>query len=66
MWQEGHGAFATKKEAYVDLLKVLEMYRRLYEELLAVPVLLGRKSDNEKQVGGLYSTSAQVNHLLSH
>ncbi|CAE6152124.1 unnamed protein product [Arabidopsis arenosa] len=60
MWQEGHGAFATKKEAYVDLLKVLEMYRRLYEELLAVPVLLGRKSENEKQVGGLYSTSAQV------
>jgi prolyl-tRNA synthetase len=38
----------------------LELYRRIYEEFLAVPVFKGRKSEMEKFAGGLYTTSVEV------
>ena len=41
LWQEGHTAFATLDEAAVDVLEILDLYRRVYEELLAVPVIPG-------------------------
>ena len=37
LWQEGHSAFNTKTEADVEVMEILEMYRQVYEELLAVP-----------------------------
>lgn len=40
--------------------QVLELYRRVYEELLAVPVIKGVKSEVEKFAGGLYTTSVEV------
>lgn len=52
MWQEGHTAFATKQEAEVEVREILELYRRVYEEVLAVPVVPGRKSEKEKFAGG--------------
>ncbi|KAJ3675837.1 hypothetical protein LUZ60_004879 [Juncus effusus] len=59
-WQEGHTAFATKEEADQEVLEVLELYRRLYEEYLAVPVIEGKKSELEKFAGGLYTTSVEA------
>lgn len=59
LWQEGHTAFATKEEADDEVLTILELYRRVYEELLAVPVIKGRKSDKEKFAGGLYTTTIE-------
>lgn len=44
--------------------QILELYRRVYEELLAVPVIKGVKSEVEKFAGGLYTTTVEV-HLLS-
>ncbi|MQL85402.1 hypothetical protein Taro_017923 [Colocasia esculenta] len=60
LWQEGHTAFATKSEADQEVLEILELYRRIYEEYLAVPVIKGRKSELEKFAGGLYTTSVEA------
>ncbi|KAI3824610.1 hypothetical protein L1987_06074 [Smallanthus sonchifolius] len=60
LWQEGHTAFATKEEADTEVLEILELYRRLYEEYLAVPVVKGKKSELEKFAGGLYTTSVEA------
>jgi prolyl-tRNA synthetase len=40
-------------------LQILELYRRVYEELLAVPVIPGIKSEKEKFAGGLYTTTVE-------
>ena len=52
LWQEGHSAFASRGEADVEVLQILDLYARVYEELLAVPVIKGRKSEKEKFAGG--------------
>ena len=41
LWQEGHTAHATKEEADQEVFTNLEFYRRVYEELLCVPVIKG-------------------------
>ncbi|CAA7395923.1 unnamed protein product [Spirodela intermedia] len=60
LWQEGHTAFATKDEADQEVLEILELYRRIYEEYLAIPVIKGKKSELEKFAGGLYTTSVEA------
>lgn len=60
LWQEGHTAFATKEEADKEVLEILELYRIIYEEYLAIPVVKGRKSELEKFAGGLYTTSIEA------
>jgi prolyl-tRNA synthetase len=59
LWQEGHTAFLTKPEADKEVREILELYRRVYEELLAVPVIPGIKSEKEKFAGGLYTTTVE-------
>lgn len=59
LWQEGHTAFATKAESDEEVLCILDLYRRVYEDFLAVPVIKGRKSDKEKFAGGLYTTTVE-------
>ena len=54
LWQEGHTAHATLKEADEQVLLRLFNYKQVYEELLAVPVIQGIKSENEKFAGGKY------------
>jgi prolyl-tRNA synthetase len=60
LWQEGHTAFATKEEADTEVLQILDIYRRVYEDLLAVPVVKGQKSEKEKFAGGLYTTTIEA------
>ncbi|KAG9145536.1 hypothetical protein Leryth_022041, partial [Lithospermum erythrorhizon] len=60
LWQEGHTAFATKAEADSEVLDILELYRRIYEEFMAVPVIKGKKSEHEKFAGGLYTTTVEA------
>ena len=43
-----------------QVLDILELYRRIYEEYLAIPVVKGKKSEMEKFAGGLYTTSVEV------
>ena len=58
--QEGHTAHATKEEADVEVLQILEFYAAVYEELLAVPVIKGRKTEKEKFAGGDYTTTVEA------
>jgi prolyl-tRNA synthetase len=51
LWQEGHTLHATAEEAEEETLRMLEVYRSFSEEILAMPVLTGRKSDSEKFAG---------------
>ena len=51
LWQEGHTVFATQKESEEHALEMLEDYAKTYEELLAVPVIKGTKTDSEKFAG---------------
>jgi len=60
LWQEGHTAFATQEEADVEVLDILDLYARVYEELMAVPVIKGRKSEKERFPGGLYTTTVEA------
>ncbi len=41
-------------------MQILDLYTRVYEELLAVPVIKGTKSENEKFPGGLYTTTVEA------
>ncbi|TFY83313.1 hypothetical protein EWM64_g687, partial [Hericium alpestre] len=59
LWQEGHTAHLTKAEADKEVLEILDLYCRVYEELLAVPVIPGVKSENEKFTGGDYTTTVE-------
>ncbi|XP_061876691.1 bifunctional glutamate/proline--tRNA ligase isoform X5 [Entelurus aequoreus] len=60
LWQEGHTAFATKEEATEEVLQILDLYARVYEELMAIPVVKGRKTEKEKFAGGDYTTTVEA------
>ncbi|CAD25165.2 PROLYL tRNA SYNTHETASE [Encephalitozoon cuniculi GB-M1] len=60
LWQEGHTAFLTRKESDEEVLAILDLYSQIYSELLAVPVIKGRKSENEKFGGADYTTSIEA------
>ncbi len=51
LWQEGHTAHATTEEAQKETLDILELYRQLAEDYLAIPVLTGLKTESEKFAG---------------
>ncbi|KAI9836383.1 MAG: ribose-phosphate pyrophosphokinase 1 [Sarea resinae] len=59
LWQEGHTAHLTEEGAGEEVLKILEYYAGVYEELLAVPIIRGRKTEKEKFAGGLYTTTVE-------
>ena len=55
LWQEGHTAHATHEEAEEETFKMVQVYRRFAEEYLAMPVVVGRKTDSEKFAGALHT-----------
>lgn len=59
LWQEGHTAYATLEQAAVEVREILDLYANVYEELLAVPVIKGQKSELEKFAGGHYTTTIE-------
>ena len=61
LWQEGHTVHATKEGAEKEVKHILlEVYKKAYEDLLAVPVLAGQKSENEKFAGAVYTLSLEA------
>ena len=62
LWQEGHTIHATAEEAEEETLRMLEVYRQVAEDVLAIPVYVGRKSDKEKFAGAraTYSMEAMM------
>lgn len=53
LWQEGHTAHATEKEALAEARQMLEVYANFSEKWMAVPVIKGTKSPNERFAGAL-------------
>ncbi len=51
LWQEGHTAHATAKEAEERTIQMLNIYTKFCEEFLAIPMICGRKTDKEKFAG---------------
>lgn len=51
LWQEGHCVYETQEECHKDTLHFLERYRQIGEDLLAVPLLVGRKTARERFAG---------------
>ena len=60
LWQEGHTAHATAEGAEEETVKILEIYRRLAEEILAIPVLTGRKTEIEKFAGAVHTYAIEA------
>ena len=57
LWQEGHTAHATKKEANEEALQMLDIYHEFVEDIAAVSVVKGIKSENEKFAGAITTLS---------
>lgn len=53
LWQEGHTVHATEEEAEEETLRMLGIYKEFAENVLAIPVVVGRKSEKEKFAGAL-------------
>lgn len=51
LWQEGHSAFKNRSDMYDNIKDILRLYRQVYEELLCVPVIIGKKVETEKFAG---------------
>jgi len=59
LWQEGHTVHTTPKEAEEEVMKILDIYKKTVEEELAIPVITGKKSEKEKFVGAVYTTTME-------
>lgn len=53
LWQEGHTAHATADEAQEETLRMLEIYRHIMEDDMAVPVMVGEKTASERFPGAI-------------
>lgn len=60
LWQEAHTAHATHEESWQQVLDALDAYAKVYEDVLALPVVRGRKSDAEKFAGADVTTTIEI------
>ncbi len=60
LWQEGHTAHETYEEAETETLMILDLYARVVETVLGVPVVKGQKSESEKFAGALRTYSIEA------
>jgi len=60
LWQEGHTAHADEECSTNTVMTILEAYAKTYEELLAVPVVKGKKSEDEKFAGAYFTTTTEI------
>jgi prolyl-tRNA synthetase len=60
LWQEGHTVHESKEDADKEVFMILNLYKELIENLLAIPVIIGKKTEREKFVGALYTTTLEA------
>jgi prolyl-tRNA synthetase len=60
LWQEGHTAHASHGEAVEEVLRILDIYAEVAEDIMAMPVIKGVKSRAEKFAGALRSYSIEA------
>ena len=51
LWQEGHCVYSTEQECKKDTINYIKLYAKMCEELLAIPVIVGEKTEKEKFPG---------------
>ncbi|MFH0978683.1 MAG: proline--tRNA ligase [Candidatus Woesearchaeota archaeon] len=62
LWNEGHTVFASKQEAEAEADEIISIYKDVTENYMALPALIGRKTDKEKFAGAEYTISFE--HVL--
>ncbi len=62
LWNEGHSAFATEKEALEEAEKIRKAYEKVVEEFMALPGIYGRKTEKEKFAGAVFSE--KIHYIL--
>lgn len=60
LWQEGHTIHETQEEAEQETKGMLDIYKKLFEEYLAIPVITGKKTDREKFAGAEYTLTIEA------
>lgn len=60
LWQEGHTIHETAEEAEKETADILAIYKKFFEEYLAIPVLTGRKTEKEKFAGAEYTLTIEA------
>src|SRR5690348_15351888 len=60
LWQEGHTAHATHEEAQEEVLRMLDVYADVAENVMAMPVIKGKKTQSEKFAGALRTFSIEA------
>ena len=55
LWQEGHTCHETDEQAHEETLKMLNVYAEICENILAIPVIKGQKTEKEKFAGARYT-----------
>ncbi len=60
LWQEGHTCHRTEAEAEEETLRMLEVYRDFIESDMAIPVIAGRKTEQEKFAGALRTYTVEA------
>jgi prolyl-tRNA synthetase len=60
LWQEGHTAHATEEEARKETLDILQIYKDLGKDLLAIPFITGKKTEKEKFAGAIDTYSIEA------
>jgi prolyl-tRNA synthetase len=60
LWQEGHTAHATHEDAVEEVLRMLDIYAEVAEDIMAMPVIKGMKTQAEKFAGALRSYSIEA------
>jgi len=59
LWNEGHTVYASKKEAEAEGKSIINLYKEICEDYMALPSLIGRKSEKEKFAGAEYTISME-------
>lgn len=60
LWQEGHTAHSSYEEAEEEARKMIEIYRQIAEDYMAMPVYVGKKTDAEKFAGAVYTYTIEA------
>ena len=60
LWQEGHSAHSNASDAIKEVHYILDLYAQIYQDLLAIPVIKGKKTEKEKFAGGDFTTTIEA------
>ncbi|MFB6109236.1 MAG: proline--tRNA ligase [Haloplanus sp.] len=60
LWQEGHTAHASEDDAWAETMRRLDQYEEVYEDVLALPVLRGKKPEHDKFPGADTTTTVEA------